>query len=445
MEFTVSITDPNKEWVFRPLRNLHIRPGEFEERTFTLEAGVKVSGRVVDDEGKPVEGAHLSAIALEGERPGLDHDSTNAEGRFEFRLPAGAAELYFSGGLPDDIPYPTSQIVKRLEIQAGQAPIENLQITLHRKRKVEESVADAEAAEDDEEEQGSQMLRDLRAASAPILAAMAKNHGYGLQPDQDLRRVAPPFPPIRMEYYRTAHPSQSEAIEEGPSGMVFRWSDGKLKNWGMTFGGSVDDGYSLSSALDALLDIKSQQIDGPRELLDSRLPGDLVIRDGADQAAVLKQLQDILQTELSLPVKLEFREVEREVYVARGEYELTPLAGQEGKGKLILTDETITTDEIQIFGTQLVPNSGAGGGTGEFEEFLGWLGRWIGTPIVSEVDLKPTNQVSWHLHERSPSTDQTRSEDHDPILVLGNITLQTGLTFSLEKRPVRILFVERKQ
>ena len=127
-------------------------------------------------------------------------------------------------------------------------------------------------------------------------------------------------------------------------------------------------------------------------------------------------------------MKLEFREVEREVYVARGEYELTPLPGQEGKGKLILTDETITTDEIQIFGTDLVPNSGAGGGTGEFDEFLGWLGRWIGTPIVSEVDLKPTNQVSWHLHERSPSTEQTRSEDHDPILVLGNITLQTGMT-----------------
>ncbi|HEY3393885.1 MAG TPA: hypothetical protein VGK58_14330, partial [Lacipirellulaceae bacterium] len=97
------------------------------------------------------------------------------------------------------------------------------------------------------------------------------------------------------------------------------------------------------------------------------------------------------------------------------------------------------------FGTDLVPNSGAGGGTGEFEEFLGWLGRWIGTPIVSEVDLKPTNQVSWHLHERSPSTEQTRSEDHDAILVLGNITLQTGLTFTLEKRPVRILFVERVQ
>jgi beta-lactamase regulating signal transducer with metallopeptidase domain len=307
-----------------------------------------------------------------------------------------------------------------------------------------ESTAGVDQA-NDEEEQGSQMLRDIRAASAPILAAMAKDHGYGLEPGRDLRRVAPPFPPIRMEYYRTGHPSQSEAIKEGPSAMMFRWRDGKLRNWGMMFGDSADPGYNLTGVLDALLDIKSQQIDGPRELLRTRVAGDWVIREGAEQEAVLKQLQDILHKEFALPVKLEFREVERDVYVARGEYELKPLPGQEGKGKLILTDETITTDEIQVFGKQLVPNSGAGGGTGEFEEFLGWLGRWIGTPIVSEVDLEPTNQVSWHLHERSPSTEQSRGEDHDPALVLGNITVQTGLTFTLEKRPVRILFAERLQ
>jgi hypothetical protein len=51
--------------------------------------------------------------------------------------------------------------------------------------------------------------------------------------------------------------------------------------------------------------------------------------------------------------------------------------------------------------------------------------------------------LSWRLHERSPSTDDTRDEDHDPNLVLPNITAQTGLVFTLEKRPVRILFVEQ--
>jgi hypothetical protein len=93
----------------------------------------------------------------------------------------------------------------------------------------------------------------------------------------------------------------------------------------------------------------------------------------------------------------------------------------------------------------LVPNSGAGGGFGEFDEFLNWLGRWVGTPIVTEVDAPPKNKLTWRLHERSPSTDRTRNQDHDAILVLGNVTRQTGITFSKEERPVRILFVERAE
>ena len=103
MEFTVSIQDPRQGMGIPSSSEPSFRPGGFEEHTFTLEAGAKVSGRVVDEDGKPVEHAHFSAIAPEGDRPGLDHDTTDADGRFEFRLPTGAAELYFNGlarGLP---------------------------------------------------------------------------------------------------------------------------------------------------------------------------------------------------------------------------------------------------------------------------------------------------------------------------------------------------------
>ena len=111
-----------------------------------------------------------------------------------------------------------------------------------------------------------------------------------LEPGQDLRRVAPPFPPIRMEYYRTGHPSQSDAIKDGPSAMVFRWTGGKLRNWGMTFGDSVDAGYSLTSVLDTLARYQEPtDRRSTRELLEMRLAGDWVIREGADQVAVLKQ------------------------------------------------------------------------------------------------------------------------------------------------------------
>jgi hypothetical protein len=195
--------------------------------------------------------------------------------------------------------------------------------------------------------------------------------------------------------------------------------------------------------LDVLFEVKGQSIEGPAELLEARVPGDWVLRAGADESALLQEFQTILQKELLLPVRLEFREVPRQVYVARGEYEPTPLPGYTGKDSLNLENETVHTDEIEVFGTTLVPNSGAGGGTGTFDEFLNWLGRWIGTPIISDVETPPENKLTWNLHERSPSTEQTRSQDHEAILVLGNITRQTGFTFTKEERPVRILFIER--
>jgi protocatechuate 3,4-dioxygenase beta subunit len=296
---------------------------------------------------------------------------------------------------------------------------------------------------DRDDEHGSQMLRDIRAAAAPLLAKMAKEHGYGLKPGQDLVRVAPPFAPIRMEYYRVGHPTQSQAIRRGPSAMLFYWANGQLENRGMTFGQTADSGYDLLDLLNAILGLKSQSVELAPGLPNTEMPGDYVVRTGVEKTALAKQLEKILQDELSIPVRLEFREVIRPVYVARGNYQIAPLPGYKAQGTLILTDETITTDEIQIFGKQLVANSGAGGGTDHFDVFLDWLGRWIGKPIVSEVTKMPANQLSWHLHERSPSTEQTRREDHDPKLVLANITAQTGLTFEQENRPVKILFVER--
>ena len=122
------------------------------------------------------------------------------------------------------------------------------------------------------EDQGSEMLRELRRQTGPLLAAMAREHGYGLAASQNLRRVPPPFPETRMQYYRAANPSQAKAIPAGPDGMVFRTNNDLLTPWGMTFCDSKDQGYALSGLLDFLLGIKSQMIEGPPELLRNENP-----------------------------------------------------------------------------------------------------------------------------------------------------------------------------
>jgi hypothetical protein len=195
---------------------------------------------------------------------------------------------------------------------------------------------------------------------------------------------------------------------------------------------------------DAIQGIKSQQIQGPPDLLSASLPGDWVSRPRLSDDIFARELQAILQQDLKLPIRLEFRTHVREVYVATGRYRFVPLQGQRGQTQLHMEQKSETMSEVQIFGKQLVPNSGAGGGSGDFGEFLSWLGRWIEMPIFDDV-RQPPRQIAWALHQQSPMTALTTKQDHDPALVLHNIEAQTGLHFTAELRPVKSLFVERKR
>ena len=142
-------------------------------------------------------------------------------------------------------------------------------------------------------------------------------------------------------------------------------------------------------------------------------------------------LEVIIQRVLRLRISLTFRRVERDVVVARGAYHHTPLEGR-------------AADEIEIYGKEVVPGGGgAGGGSGDFATFLKWVGEWIGRPVVSEVEAAPKRPITWYYNQRSPFTEQTRREAHDEGLVLRHLQEQTGLTFTRDRRPIRILFIER--
>jgi hypothetical protein len=71
------------------------------------------------------------------EGAGLDHDMTDHNGRYDLRIPAGGAKLYFNA-LPDGFKYPRPQIIKRLDIQPDQTTIENLDFTLERQTSAEQ-------------------------------------------------------------------------------------------------------------------------------------------------------------------------------------------------------------------------------------------------------------------------------------------------------------------
>jgi hypothetical protein len=127
-------------------------------------------------------------------------------------------------------------------------------------------------------------------------------------------------------------------------------------------------------------------------------------------------------------VKLSLRDVERKVIVATGKFQLA--AG---------TDPF----HIQIYGKTLITDGTGGGGGGDVDEFLKWVGMFIHSRVINKAASPSKNALAWHYNERSPSTEQKRAEDHDPASVLKHLTEQTGLTFKEESRSVPVLFVER--
>jgi hypothetical protein len=261
---------------------------------------------------------------------------------------------------------------------------------------------------------------------------------YGLANGEILKRVAPPFPECRMDYYRIDMAWQHRHITDPPTFFAFTWKGGKPEFRCMTTGtkGSAARGVPLRRVLDTL-GVPPQSVVGPEELRSILVPGDWVIRDGAQVDRLVARLGEILRKDCGLHLKLTFQEQEREVAVATGKFRSAPLKDRK-------------LNEIDIYALKPIPDSGAGGGSGTLDEFFRALGSFISTPVVSEVKGGPKG-VSWYYHVRSPRVRDpingidTYAEDTDPKVVLPNVAAQTGLVLTLQKRKVRVLVVEKDQ
>ncbi len=243
-----------------------------------------------------------------------------------------------------------------------------------------------------------------------------------------LKRIAPPFPASRLAYYRTKHPGQANAIPKGPDNMFFRWKEGELSNWGMSF--SDGNGIDLGTAIRMLMNVYPQEIVDDHDLRKLRITGDFVVNVDGSRPRIIARLEKLFNDQSKQKISMKFREVEREVYVARGTYELKPLNPD--------------NPQVEIYGEKLNSNPRiGGGGSGDLKNFLDWVGMWIAEPVVSETETLPKVQLRWHYNRGDAKTAEERRRAKDPELVLKHVTEQTGLTFKKEKRKVRALVLER--
>ncbi|MCA9054587.1 MAG: hypothetical protein KDA75_12160 [Planctomycetaceae bacterium] len=251
---------------------------------------------------------------------------------------------------------------------------------------------------------------------------------YRLDDGDVLQHIPPPFVPIRHAYYRLSEPGQAAAIPEGPATMYVRIESGQPEIWGMTFGAeerSVDDLARM------LLKLSDVEIVGDPELREQGLAGDFVYDPSASQEDLAAAIQELFRSH-GVPVDIRFRDLEREVYVATGEFDFLPLPDSPNK-------------HIEFFGLALdTDNSGYGGGNGELGGMLQEAGEWISTPIVNDVEKQPARRLSWHRNDDARFTELERKMARDPELVLSNLTVQTGLVFTKTRRKVRSLMVGKR-
>ncbi len=268
---------------------------------------------------------------------------------------------------------------------------------------------------------------------------------YGLRDGELIRRVAPPYPECRAEYFRdrtregykrSKLDPPEEALNRDYSDYFTKlgWKDGWPAGWLTVQNTPIkpEVGGSLLKLLHMTTGFGHTRTEGDAALLEQKVTGDFVVRADADPAKVAAALEKILRKECDLRASLSVEEVEREVYVLSGKYEAKPLADRK-------------KDFLEIYGFELTERKTGAGGSGSLQSMADHIEGFCESRIaIGEVAGAP-KQVEWHINYRSPVTALQRAQDTDAGSVMGNLAAQTGLTAKLEKRKIKVLFVKKAE
>ncbi|HET6575921.1 MAG TPA: sigma-70 family RNA polymerase sigma factor [Fimbriiglobus sp.] len=261
---------------------------------------------------------------------------------------------------------------------------------------------------------------------------------YGLKDGETLKLIPPPFPDCRRAYYDAQNPDPKRVPAERML-MVLRWDGGKVqvralasRSWSDLRPGGDETGWPLRKTLEHALDVAPAAVEGDANLLATRVDADVAVRGGASAERRLADLERELKAKPGIAVRFALRDEEREVVVARGKYTLKPAAGDRAP-------------VVNVYARTILPEPAATHFSGA-DKFLVHLGEFLGRQVIDETD-RPSRDVAfkYQMHLRLPATPQTRAQDTDPDAVLKNVAAQTGLTFKIEKRKVRVLFVRKAE
>lgn len=245
---------------------------------------------------------------------------------------------------------------------------------------------------------------------------------YRLAENRTLDLIPPPFIPERVEVYRATSPAQQRLIARAPDRMTFGWTNDGLD----PLGGSRCFGCRDLGSLLRALDFQDFAIRGEPELLDKEVVGDLIRRVGADRRSLLSDLEVVLRERYGLAIALELRT------------ELTPSIVMRGRlGEIEKDPELGGRPYLHIYNDEQNPDPrrGAGGGPSPTIELLAnFLGYTLNMPVIDETVGGVDVPFGVKVHNSAHRTEAVEN-------VLRNLEEQSDLEFSIERRPIEILYV----
>ena len=236
------------------------------------------------------------------------------------------------------------------------------------------------------------------------------NDTYSIPPGQFLKFIAPPYIPERAIALDVADPQHN--LTERTKGLyMFEWTgvDAVFSRWTL-------EKPTIANIFRFILSMPRYrfQMDDADAL--RVIEGDWVMRAGASDETMIPIVTSVIRQQTGWKVRFEKRQVERDVFIARGSYK---------------PNEKLSPDErfIHVYLDQKKTFTGASAGT--VRTLLYTLGEIINREIIDETDSSQT-PIFWRNYLPGDISDKFADR------LLDNITTETGLNFHREKRTVAL-------
>lgn len=169
---------------------------------------------------------------------------------------------------------------------------------------------------------------------------------------------------------------------------------------------------------------------GSERLWSTQITGDFVVGKDATKDQILQDLNRIMQDEMRIGIRLEYSQVERDVWLIEGDLEPTPRGMQWRR------------PEDRAFLLYSHNNEGAYTfNAGTFEDVLKAFGSRTGRPVINQLASTPPGSYGWQVFYE-PSMASWLFVDPDQAgeeLVRENFIAQTGLTVRSGRKRVELL------